>query len=116
MTNQSDRSTPQFLHYILTTRSIFLELFYILFSFYATPYFYHKDGHLRYKSVAGREQPTAQRGPDALDYPKAARVRERLQLLPPFLGNPGREQSESLPTVETCELVIARQIRSKLFY
>ena len=47
-------------------------------------------------------------GPEALDNPEAARVGEDLQLLPPFLGSPGGEQSQPLPTVEAGELVITR--------
>ena len=45
-----------------------------------------------------------QEGPEALYYPKLARVGEYLQLLPPFLGSPGRKQLEPLPTVKTSQL------------
>ena len=39
-------------------------------------------------------------GLEALNDPKAARVGENPQLIPPCLGSTGRKQSEPLPTVE----------------
>ena len=39
MTNQSDRSTPQFVHSTLTIQPTFLSYLYIFFFFYATPRF-----------------------------------------------------------------------------
>ena len=53
-------------------------------------------------------------GPKTLQHPETAGIGEHLQLLPPFLRILGGEQPEPLPTLETCELSVARQIRSEL--
>ena len=75
-----------------------------------------KTGTRHTKGSPAENDRRPDRGPEALDYPEATRVGELFQLIPPFVGSPGREQPEPLPKIETCELVIAQQVRSKLFY
>ena len=75
-----------------------------------------KTGTRHTKRSPAENDRRPERGPEALHYPESARGGEHLQMLPTFLGSPCREQPEPLPTVETCELVVARQIRSKLLY
>ena len=53
---------------------------------------YHKDGTGHKKGPPTENDQRPERGPKVLDYPEAARVGEHLQLLPPFLGSPDREQ------------------------
>ena len=53
-------------------------------------------------------------GPKTLQYPKTGGLGEQLQLLPPFLDSPGGEQSEPLPTVKACQLVVTNQIGPQL--
>ena len=63
--------------------------------------FYHSDAHKTVKK--GRRPRTTddpEGGLEALDDPETARVGECPQLLPPFLGSPGGEQSEPLLTIE----------------
>ena len=102
LTNQSILSILSLLHFILTIQLTFLKIFYIFLIFYATPKFFlpqrrAQDG--RKGSPAENDRRPA-RGLEALNHPEAARVGEHPQLLPPFLGSPGRKQSEPLPTVE----------------
>ena len=75
-----------------------------------------KTGTRRTKGSPAEKDRRPERRLEALDYPETARVGEQLQLLPPFLSSPAREQPEPLPTIETFGLVVARQIRSRLFY
>ena len=101
--NQSNPSTPQSLHFTLTILPNFLE--HCLF-FMQLPDFYHKDGTRHTKGPPADNDRRPERGPEALDYPEAARVGEHLQLLPQFLGSPCREQLQPLLTVETGQLII----------
>ena len=68
--------------------------------------FYHKDGTGHTKGPLAENDRRPAGGPEALNYPETARLGEYLQLLPLFLGSSGRKQSEPLPTVETCQLVM----------
>ena len=103
MKSQPIQSTLQLLHFILTTQLTSLKYFYIVLIFYATPRFLPQGRqHATYKK--GRRPRTTddpQEGPEALDYQKSPLVGECPQLIPPFLGSPGRKQPEPLPTVET---------------
>ena len=107
MKNQSILSTLPFLHSTPTIQPIFLKHFYIFFIFMQLPNFYHEDGTGHTKGPPAENDRRPEKGPEALDYTEAARVGEHLQLLPPFLDSPGREQSDPLPTVETCQLIIS---------
>ena len=69
--------------------------------------FHHKDGSRHTKGPPAENDQRPARGTEALNYPKPTRVGEYLQLLPPYLGSPGRKQLEPLPTVETCQLIIS---------
>ena len=93
-----------FLHSILMIRPTFPKKFlsYLLCFLSNSKIFYHKDGTRHTKGPPAENDRRPGRGPEVLTYPKPTRVREHLQLLPPFLGSPGRKQSEPLPTVKTC--------------
>ena len=59
---QSIQSTLRLLRSILTTQLTFLEYFYIVLIFYATPRFLPQGRrHATYKRAAGRERPTTRR-------------------------------------------------------
>ena len=84
--------------------NLFLLNFFILFLIFMQLPIFLPQGrrHATYKK--GRRPRTTddpQEGPEALDYQKSPRVGECPQLIPPFLGSPGRKQPEPLPTVET---------------
>ena len=101
MMNQSTLSTLRLLLFILTIQPFFLETF-IFYFFMQLQDFYHKDGtrHTKWPPADNDRQPG--RGPEALNYPEPARVGGHFQLLPLFLGSPGRKQSEPPPTLKTC--------------
>ena len=69
--------------------------------------FYHKDGTGHTEGPPAENARRPERGPEAVNYPEAARFGEHLQLLPPFVGSPGRKESEPLPMVETSPLIIS---------
>ena len=117
--NQFIQLIQLFPHFILMIRPTFPTYFspHFLYFYYATLKFLpQRRAHYSRKGPPAENDRRPERGPGALDYPEAARVGEHLQLLPPFLGSPGREQSEPLPMVEACKLIIPRQIRTELLY
>ena len=101
MKNQFVLTTLPFLHFIPMIHPIFPKYLLLYYFFYATPKFLPQR-----RAQDSRKGPPAENdrrpegGLEALDNPEAARVGECPQLLPPFLGSPGRKQSEPLPTVE----------------
>ena len=115
MKNQTIPSTPPFLHFISTIRPLFPKFFYIFPNLYAAPGFLPQQRAQDIQKVRRpRTTDDPKEGPKTLQHPETAGIGEHLQLPPPFRGSPGGEQSEPLPTVETCDLVVARQISSEL--
>ena len=111
MMNQSIQSTLQlrflpFLHFILTIQLTFLKYFQSSLFFMQLQDFHHNDCTGHTKGPMAENDGRIAGGPEALNYPEPARFGEYLQLLPLFLGSPGRKQSEPLPTFKTCQLVI----------
>ena len=101
ITSQSDQLIHLFPLDFPTIQHFFLEIFNIVFLFYATPIFYHEDEHKTYKRAAGRERPTTQRmGSKSLNYHKPTGVGEQLQLFPELRQRPCREQPKSMPLVK----------------
>ena len=119
MLNQSILSTHQFLNFIPSVRPTFPKYFFKLTFcfFYATPKFLpQRRAHDSRKGPPAVNDRRPEGGPEALDYPEAARIGEHLKLLPLFLGSPGREQSEPLTTVEACRLIITSQTCTELLH
>ena len=118
MRNQSIQLTHQFLNSTLMIRLTFLKNFipYSVFFLCNSKIFTTRTaGRDIQKGRRPRTADDPQEGPEALDDKEPTRVGECLQLIPPFLGSPGGEQPEPLPTVKPCKLVVSCKIWLHLF-
>ena len=102
MRSQSIQSSLRLLHFIQRLNLLFLSIFTLFLFFMQLQDFYHKDGGTRHtKGPPAENDRRPARRARGHRLPKIPRVGECPQLIPPFLGSPGRKQPESLPTVET---------------
>ena len=100
----SDDSTYLFLNFFIS----------FLFSMQLQDFYHHHRVQNIKKGNRPRTTDDPEEGPKTLQYPKTAGLGEQLQLFPPFLDSPGGEQSEPLPTVKACQLVVTSQIGPQL--
>ena len=109
MKNQFIQLIHLFLHSTLMIRPTFLRYFISYFCTFCMQLQIFITRTVAQDIQKGRRPKTTddpQEGPEALFYPKPTRVGEHLQLLPPFMGSPGRKQSEPLPTLKTSQLIV----------